>query len=148
MLVTVYYVDGLKNGEVLQPVQIRIPSTPEVIKATVEQVVKAPEELKLYSNVPAGTRVLGVNLDRNSGVATVDLSPEANLVEGAAGAEAMKAALVYSLTEIPGVKAVLLRVDGHPAMLHGIEWSKPVSRADLQAQHLFQVAPLIKFVQP
>lgn len=144
MLVMVYYVDGLTNGEQLQPVEVRIPASPSRIKVTAEQVVQAPgDELKLYSSFPAGTKVQSVDLD--NGVARVDLNAEAAKVQGSAAVNDIQASLVYSLTEIPGVKSVQLLVNGRPAMLHGMEWSKPISRADLQARKLYAVEPAIRF---
>lgn len=145
MLLTVFYGDGLKNGESLQPVQVRIPATAALIRATVDQLLVSPGELKLYSNIPAGTKVRGVNMDAKTGVATVDLSAEGGTVQGSTAAHTMMASLVYSLTSLKDVKAVQLWIMGKPAMLHGIEWSKPISRADMDARAYFKVEPLIKY---
>lgn len=144
MLATVYYADGLGNGDTLQPVQVQVPHTVARIAATTEQVLNPPTDLELYSNVPAGTRVLGVNLQAD-GTAVVDLSAEAAHIQGSAAAEGFRASLVYSLTEIPGVNAVQLRVEGQPAVLHGVEWTEPVSRSDVEAFGQFSVAPVIEF---
>jgi spore germination protein GerM len=146
MLVTVYYADGLKNGDTFVPVQVRVPATVSTIKTAAEQVVQAPENLKLYSSVPVGTKVQSANFTAATGVATVDLSAEAANVQGTAAAQTMMASFVYTLTEVPNVKAVQLWINGHPAVLHGIEWSKPLSRQDLQAQYPHQVEPMVKFV--
>jgi spore germination protein GerM len=143
MLVTVYYADGLKSSDTLAPVQVKVSQSRGIIQTAAEQVVNAPENLKLYSNVPPGTVVRSVDL--RDGVAYIDLSAEANQVQGTAAAETMRAAFVYTLTEIKGVNAVQLQVLGHPAMLHGIEWSKPVTRADIQAHTPVQVAPVVKY---
>ncbi len=144
-LLTVYYDDGLAGTATLQPVEIRVPATTGVIRATVEQIIAAPTNLKLYSNFPAGTKVKGATI--SAGVATVDLSAEASSVQGTAAVQNIEASLVYSLTAIRDVKAVRLWVNGRPAVLHGIEWSKPVSRADLDAKGYYKVAPLVKFAQ-
>lgn len=146
MLVTVYYADGLKNGDTLVPVQVQVPLTVSTVRTAAEQVVRAPENLKLYSNVPAGTKVQDVNFKPDTGVATVDLSGEAANVQGTAAAQSMMASFVYTLTELPNVKAVQLWVNGRPAVLHGIEWSKPLSRQDLQAQNPLRIDPVVKFV--
>ncbi|HWI62073.1 MAG TPA: GerMN domain-containing protein [Symbiobacteriaceae bacterium] len=146
MLVTIYYADALKTVDTLQPVEVRIEQTTSQIKRTAELVVAAPEDLKLYSGVPAGTKVLSADYNSKTGVATVDLSPE--LTKAQAGDVAkIKASFVYSLAKVPGVKSVQLWVQGRPAMLHQQEWSKPLSPADLDAQNLFKVEPLIKFKQ-
>lgn len=143
MLVTVYYADGLKNGLSLQPVEIKVASSVSRIKVTAEQIINAPQDLKLHSNVPAGTKVLGVNL--KDGVAIVDLSAEAGNVQGSGAANDMIASFVYSMTAIPDVKAVQLRIEGKPATLHGIDWSKPLSRAELEGRNLFKVEPVLKY---
>lgn len=145
MLVTLYYADGLKNAEVLQPVEVRVPQTVSVVKTIAEQLVAAPANLKLYSGVPAGTSVRGVNFDSKTGVATVDLSPEAAGVQGSAAAMNIQASFVYSLTAINSVKSVQLWVNGRPATLHGVEWNKPLTRAELEARNYFRTAPVIKF---
>lgn len=143
MLVTAYYSDGLKNGMSLQPVEIKAAHSVARIKVTAEQVVNPPQDLKLYSNVPAGTKVLSVNLKQ--GVAIVDLSPEVAKVTGSGAVNNIMASFVYSLTAIPDVKAVQLWVNGRPALLDGLEWSKPLSRADLDGRNLYKVEPVIKY---
>jgi spore germination protein GerM len=57
----------------------------------------------------------------------------------------MKASFVYSLTEVANVKAVQLWVNGRPAVLHGMEWAKPISRADIQAQSAFKIDQVVKY---
>lgn len=143
-LVTIYYADGLQQADTLQPVEVRIEQTTALIKRTAELVVGAPEDLKLYSGVPAGTKVLSVDYNATTGVATVDLSAE--LAKAQAGDVAkIKAAFVYSLAQISGVKAVQLWVNGHPAMLHEQEWSKPLTPADIDALKAFTVQPVLKY---
>lgn len=142
MLVTVYYSDGLKDGLSLQPVEVKVPRSVSRIKVTAEQIIDAPQDLKLFSNIPAGTKVTA-NL--KDGVAIVDLTGEVTSVRGAAAVNNIMASFVYSLTAIPDVKAVQLWVNGKPAMLDGVEWAKPLSRADLEARNLYKVEPVVKY---
>lgn len=142
MLVTVYYSDGLTGGQSLQPVEIKVPHSLSRIKVTAEQIINAPEHLELYSHVPAGTTVTANIKD---GVAIVDLSGEVLKVRGAAAVNNIMASFVYSLTAIPDVKAVQLWVNGEPAVLDGFEWSKPLTRADVEARNLYTVEPVIKY---
>ncbi|MDF2627728.1 MAG: hypothetical protein K0R39_1559 [Symbiobacteriaceae bacterium] len=143
-LLTIYYADGLKAADTLQPVEVLVEQTPSQIKRLSELIVAAPEDLKLFSGVPAGTKVLSVNFNSATGVATVDLSPE--LAKTQAGDLAkIKASFVYSLTRIPGVKSVQLWMNGRPAVLHQQEWSQPISAAEVDGQKLFTVAPVLKF---
>lgn len=144
MVVTVYYSDGLKPVDTLQPVEVRIEATKSQIRRTAELIVSAPEELKLFSGVPAGTKVTSADYNSTTGVATVELSRELEKVQAGDVAK-VKAAFVYSLTLVPGVKSVQLRVNGYPAMLHQQEWSKPITRAELESQALFKVEPVVKF---
>jgi spore germination protein GerM len=143
LLITVYYADGLRSGTALQPVQVRIPLTLSRIRVTVEQLIAAPEALRLHSGFPANTRVKGVNL--NSGVAVVDLSAEAKAIQGSEAVRAAMASLVYSLTEIPNVSAVQLWVEGRSAVLHGVEWSEPLNRKAIDSRNPLEVQAVIKY---
>ncbi|HLN64219.1 MAG TPA: GerMN domain-containing protein [Symbiobacteriaceae bacterium] len=145
MLLKIYYADGLKETDTLVPVEVQVPFSTSQIKLVADQVVNAPEDLKLYTSVPKGTKVQSVNFDAKTGVATVDLSAEAANVQGTAAATNMKASFVYSLTEVANVKAVQLWVNGRPAVLHGMEWAKPISRADIQAQSAFKIDQVVKY---
>lgn len=142
MIVTPYYVDGLKNTETLVPVQILVPASQTQIKDTVTHLINPPEDLMLYSSFPKGTTVQGVNL--KDGVVTVDLSPQAAQVQGSLNAQTMRATLVYSLTAIDGVKSVQLWVNGRPTPLHGMEWTKPITRAEMDATGWFKLDHVVK----
>jgi hypothetical protein len=147
MLLKLYYQDGLKEADTLVPVEVQVPFSTSQVRLVAEQIVNAPENLKLFSSVPAGTQVKSVNFDRTTGVATVDLSPEAANVQGTAAAMNMKASFVYSLTELKDVKAVQLWINGRPAELHGMGWSQPVTRADMEALggYGYVIAPVVSF---
>lgn len=145
MLLTLYFVDGLTNATTIQPVEVRIASTKSVVRAVAENLVQQPSDLKLYSNVPAGTKVRSVNFDAKTGVATVDLSAEAGAVQGTEAAMNMRASFVYSLTALKDVKAVQLWVNGKPAVLHGILWDTPISRQQMDERSPYKMAPVVKF---
>lgn len=143
MRVTVYYVDFDAGMQALQPVEILVPFSVTPIRVCVEQLLHPPEELGLFSEFPPGTAARGFNLE--DGVAVVDLSGEVEGVRGDTAVSAVAATLVYTLTEIPGVEAVLLRADGEPAELDGFVWSTPLTRADVAARHPFRVEPVIRY---
>lgn len=145
MLMTVFYADGLKNAESLQPVEMRLQKNPGTVMAAAEQVLFAPVDYKLYSSVPDGTKIRSVDFNETTGVATVEVSPELETVQGSAAAANIMASFVYTLTSIPNVKAVQLTVGNRPAMLHQIEWDKPITRAEMDAKAYFKVEPVIKF---
>ncbi|MGE5675123.1 MAG: GerMN domain-containing protein [Mycobacterium leprae] len=144
MLVTAYYADGVKNGESLQPVQILLPKSAGVARAVAEQVVQAPENLQLYSNVPKGTTVKSVDIDGTT--ATVEVSAQVSSIQGSAAVNNLMASFVYSLTELPNIKSVMLLVNGKPAQLHEIDWAKPITRSEMDARNYFKVEPVIKYV--
>lgn len=143
LLVTVYYADGSKNGESLLPVQIQVAKTLAVAREVVQQLIDAPQELRLFSNIPPGTKVQSVAL--RDGVVTVDLSPQVQQVQGSAAVSNLMASLVYSLTEFENINAVQLWVNGHKAVLHGIEWDAPITREEMAARNLFRVEPVLKY---
>ncbi|HYG60596.1 MAG TPA: GerMN domain-containing protein, partial [Symbiobacteriaceae bacterium] len=142
--VTIYYADG-QLADSLQPVEIQIPFTTGWIKAIADQVVDPPRDLKLDSGLPPGTKVKSVDLRKDTGTAVVDLSPEAKGVQSASDASKIKAAFVYSLTELKDVKSVLVWINGFPAQFGPMVWDKPITRAELEAQKLFKVEPVIHF---
>jgi len=146
MLVTAYFADGLQQGPSLQPVQIKVPFDLAVIKATARQIVDPPEQLSLFSSVPPGTQVLETNL--KDGVAIVNLSAALEEVQGTAAVNNIRASFVYSLTSIPGVEAVQLWTEGRPAVLDGYEWSRPVTRAEIESEGLYAVQDLIPYSGP
>jgi hypothetical protein len=145
MLQTLYWVDG-RTGDRLQPVEVRLPKTTGRARAAVEQLLNAPANLNLYTGIPAGTKVVDVRL--TNGVATVELSKEIESLQGSANAESVMTTLVYSLTELAEVKSVQLNVNGKAALLHGIEWSQPLTRQELTARNLFPVESVIRFDGP
>ena len=79
---------------------------------------------------PAGTRVLSADLDGST--ATVDLSSEVGAkVEGSFTESAEFKALVYTLTALPGITAVRVKIGGATvATLPGghLELDEPLSR--------------------
>jgi spore germination protein GerM len=143
MKIVAYYVDGLTNAQTIQPIEMMVPVDKGRIRATVDHLINAPRDLKLFSEFPAGTTVLGANL--RDGVAIVDLSRELLSVRGSAASTAIQYVLVYSLTEIEGVNAVLLRVQGHPAQLDQIVWDQPVTRQQLEKRNAYSIAPLLTY---
>ncbi|MBP2018045.1 spore germination protein GerM [Symbiobacterium terraclitae] len=143
MLMTIYYLDDQTGGETLQPVEIKVPATITPVAEALRHLLHPPVELGLYGEFPPGTTAALPNLA--DGVVTVELSPEVEAVRGQAATHAVIASLVYTLTEIPGVDAVQLWVNGRPAELDGFVWSVPLSRADLENWNLFRVEPVISY---
>jgi len=143
MLLTIYYLDDQTAGQALQPVEIKVPATITPVAEAVRHLLHPPVELGLYGEFPPGTTASPPNLVDH--VVTVELSPEVEAVRGAAATQAVIASLVYTLTEIPGVDAVQLWVNGRPAELDGFVWSEPLGRSDLEAWNQLRIEPVISY---
>ena len=102
-----------------------------VLYAAVEAVAGPPSEVQAI-RFPPGTRVLGATV--NGSTATVDLSKEVEQQPGGAFAENGEfKALVYTLTGLPGVDAVQVKIEGQKlATLPGghVELDTPLHRSD------------------
>lgn len=99
--------------------------------AAVEAVAGPPSEVQAI-RFPPGTRVLGATV--NGSTATVDLSREVDQQPGGAFAENGEfKALVYTLTGLPGIDAVQVKVEGKtlPTLPGGhVELDTPLHRSD------------------
>lgn len=129
--VTVYYVSS--NGERVVPWKVTLGPARDrrsvAFYAAVQAVAGPPAGVDAV-RFPSGTRVLGVNLD--GATADVDLSREvATSVEGSFTETAEFKALVYTMTDLPGITTVRVRVQGaRVAALPGghLELDEPLSR--------------------
>lgn len=146
VVVTAYFVDTLSPDTVLQPVEVLVPHSMTPLRTLVELLLAPPEHLHLTSGIPPGTRLYreGLNLQPD-GSLVVDLTAELYHGSGSAWANAVTHTLVYTLTEHPGVNAVLLRVEGEPAELEGRVWDRPLTRQELAERQLYRVEPVIRF---
>lgn len=100
------------KGEFLYPEPRGVPTTPRIGAAAVEALLSGTLSDAFGSAVPAEASLNSLVID--DGVATVDLSSE---FEDGGGSLLMRlrlGQLVYTLTEFPTVKRVLLEIDGSP----------------------------------
>lgn len=138
--ITVYYtkIDG--TTEVPWPVSMR-PQQPgesasEHLRNTVlyaaTQAVAGPPSNVSAIRFPAGTHVIGA--DVNDSIATVDLSKEVTgAASGVLGESGEFKALVWTLTALPGIDRVAVRVQGQTlSTLPGghLELDEPLRRSD------------------
>jgi hypothetical protein len=110
--VTVYYLRTIGDERYLAPeehVVVAAPGPERLASAALTELLAGtPRYLGDEPPFPGGTRLLGLRLAR--GVATVDLSREAL---GAANSEGYALqALVWTATQVPAVKRVVVRVEG------------------------------------
>lgn len=93
------------------------------------------EAAGLGSEIPAGTRLLGLSI--SDGVATVDLSREFESGGGSASMLLRVAQVVFTLTQFPTVERVRFLLAGEPAGAiggEGVVVDPPVARADFEGQ--------------
>lgn len=129
-IVTLYFRDGL----LLVPVSRWVPASPDVPRVALEALQASPAAIKgLSSPLPAGVALRGFAL--SDGVARVDFSKASPVASHELGL--MQAAVVNTLTALPGVRAVSLTVDGVPLL-------QPIARVPLLyyvAQHRLVALP-------
>jgi len=140
----------LMRGDVLGVAHRRIPATKQVGKAALDALFAGPDALEraagLVSDVPAGTRLLGLTI--TGGVATADVSDAFESGGGSLSMTARLAELVYTLTQFPSVQKVRLKVNGQVVTAlggEGILLEQPVGRLD---PTLLNVVPPILLESP
>jgi len=127
--VTVYFQGQLDNARTyFVPVTRLVPSTQNVAKATVEELIKGPQQdSQLFSSLLRTTKVLDVKQEKD--LVTVNLSSDILKYDDGkdASPDALES-LVLSLTESTGAKQVQLLVEGKPLTSDAHDFSKPVVR--------------------
>jgi hypothetical protein len=125
MDVTVFYLRKVGSLRYLAPERHEVPFSPSAARVTAAAVTEllagTPRHLGIARPFPDGTRLLALRVD--GGTATVNLSRQALGASGGDG-YAMQA-LVWTATQAPQVKRVVVEVEGHRA---GALGGQPVSR--------------------
>jgi hypothetical protein len=130
-----FWLDGPPGSAGLVAVLREIPATKGVASAAVNALLAGPiaaeTSRNISSAVPAGSQLLGLSID--GGVATVDLSSEFESGGGTASVVNRLGQLVYTLTQFPTVKSVIVQIEGERRTVFGSEGvvlDKPATRAD------------------
>ncbi|HET7474378.1 MAG TPA: GerMN domain-containing protein [Candidatus Limnocylindrales bacterium] len=130
-----FWLDGLPGSAGLVAVLREIPATKGVATAAVNALLAGPtaaeDNRNISTTVPDGSQLLGLSID--SGVATVDLSSEFESGGGSASVVTRLGQLVYTLTQFPTVKSVVVQIEGETKTVFGSEGvvlDKPATRAD------------------
>mgnify|MGYP001336790848 CR=1 FL=1 len=137
--VTVYYTKDDGASEIPWTISVRPPSAGEsaasrlqyLVLYAASQAVAGPPQSVSAVRFPAGTRVLSASVDGMT--ATVDLSSEVNRNPGALTESGEFKSLVWTLTALPGIDRVAVRVAGNKiATLPGgnFELDEPLRRSD------------------
>jgi spore germination protein GerM len=137
--ITVYYtkVDGA--SEIPWTISVRPPNAGEsgagytqyLAFYAASQAVAGPPQSLTAVRFPAGTHVLSATVDGTT--ATVDLSADVNRSGGALNESGEFKSLVWTLTSLPGIDRVAVRVAGNKiATLPGgnFELDEPLRRSD------------------
>ncbi|MDI3280370.1 MAG: GerMN domain-containing protein [Bacillota bacterium] len=109
--------DPASGREVLVPVWRALPATSDrtvYLSRLVRELLKGPtaeeQSRGLYSPIPPGARLRGVEV--RGEVAYLDFNPQIQPAGGSAWVEVLLDALTYTATEVPGVRRVVLQVNG------------------------------------
>lgn len=126
--ILLYFPDS--TGSYLVPVDRIVDFDISLEKTIMNEILRGPLSPSLLSPVPSGTKLLSIS--RNGDTVTVNLSSE--FKKNHPGGAAMELMSIYtivdSLTEIPGVKWVLFKINGKPedTLTGHITFNKPIGR--------------------
>jgi hypothetical protein len=130
-----FWLGGLPGSAGLVAVLREVPATKGVATAAVNALLKGPTDAEGNRNistaVPDGSQLLGLSID--GGVATVDLSSEFESGGGSSSVTTRLGQLVYTLTQFPTVKSVVIQIEGVTKTVfssEGVVLDKPATRAD------------------
>ncbi len=133
--VTLYFADSQAMNVIAEKRNINIEenATKErLIQVIVEELIKGPQDPALEPSIPAGAKVntVVINGDR----ATIDFSDEIVTQNpgGAAGEDMTLTSLVNTVTEVEGIREVVLTVNGQPLNIEHIivDSENPLTRAE------------------
>lgn len=124
-------------NEKMHAIHRTVPYTKQTAAAAVQALVAGPTpeeaQLGIFTAIPDGTLLLGVNIEGPT--ATVDLSREYESGGGSLSMGLRLAQVVYTLTQFPSVETVQFKLDGKPITVFGGEGfllEHPVGRLDYE----------------
>jgi hypothetical protein len=130
--------------------EIAIPEDKAVAAAAMRELLDGPNDIEddagLTTAIPEKTDLLGIDLDSETKVATVDLSSEFGSGGGSLSMQARVAQVVFTLTQFPTIEAVSFMLDGTPIDTlggEGLMLDQPLGRADFE-----DLTPLIFVESP
>lgn len=133
-----FWLGGLEGSAGLVAVLREVPGTKAIASAAVNALLAGPTGgetgRSISSAVPAGSQLLGLSVD--NGVATIDLSSEFESGGGSASVLTRLGQVVYTLTQFPSIKSVVIQIEGQTREVfsgEGVVIDKPLTRADYQS---------------
>ncbi|HYI45354.1 MAG TPA: GerMN domain-containing protein [Actinomycetota bacterium] len=135
-VVQIWFVETIKNKEMLTSTYRDVGDTPAVARAAMESLLAGPQgpegETGVTTTIPSGTSLLGLTID--DGVATVDLSTEFDETGlGTCCEHFPLAQVVYTLTSFDTVDEVVFHIEGETVESygsHGLVIEQPQTRDD------------------
>lgn len=99
-------------------------------KIVLEELIKGPNEENLYKTIPSEVKILNVEIQEDT--IFVDFSKEMYTKHwgGAAGEDMTISSLVNTMTEMKGIKKVLLSVEGMALNIDHIIVDEPLERIE------------------
>ena len=127
-----------KQG-LLVPVMRKVPWEEGIAKLAIKNMIDSPELREnvaptgLIPVIPAGTEILGMSINEDTGLCKVDFSREVLNYESEKDEESIIKGVVYTLTEFQAIDEVQLLIDGEviPAMKYGTDISNPLKRENI-----------------
>ncbi|MCF6465402.1 GerMN domain-containing protein [Clostridium sp. Cult2] len=134
---TVFYFKD-KQG-LLVPLMRKIPWEEGIAKLTLRNMVDSPELRESISAtglspiIPAGTEIIGMAINEETGLCKVDFSKEVLNYETEKDEENLIKGVVYTLTEFQAIDEVQFLVEGEvlPTFKHGYNISNPIKRDNI-----------------
>lgn len=137
--ITLYFGDkkAIESGDPTElgyvtPVVRELPHTTAVLRLALQELIRGPlpGEGDLVRTVPATTKILDVKVE--DGIAYIDFSSEliADSPGGTLGGAYLIQSLIYTATEFPTVKTVLVTVKGETYSDGHYIWDNPMGRKD------------------
>lgn len=116
----------------LSPVVREFPHTTTVLRLALQELIRGPlpGEGNLVKTLPATVKILDLKIE--NGVALIDFSSEliTDSPGGSLGGSILIQSLVYTATEFPTVKSVLVTVNGETYSDGHFIWEYPIGRED------------------
>lgn len=137
-VVQIWFVETIKNKEMLTSTYRDVGDTPGVARAAIESLLSGPQgpeaETGVVTTIPEGTSLLGLTIEK--GIATVDLSTEFDDSGLGSCCEHFPLAQVaYTLTAFDTVDRVVFEIEGDRVESyggHGLMIGKPQTRDDFR----------------
>lgn len=133
--VTLYFSDDQAINVVAEKRLINIEenaSKDKLIKALIEEMIKGPVDATLYPTIPSEARVNSVVVAGER--ATIDFSEEmyTKHSKGAAGEDMTLTSIVNTITEVEGIREVVLTLNGQPLNIEHVivDSNNPLTRAE------------------